>query len=83
MYAVEFSINAEKQLYALEELIQGRILNVLERIKVRPLHFIRKLAGNEDYYRLRAGDYRIILSISEKDAKIFVVKLGHRKNIYE
>lgn len=80
MYSIEFSQLAEKQLGKLERNIQGRIIKVLERIKIRPHSFVKRLVGLP-YYRLRVGDYRIILKIKEQT--IFIVELGHRKNIYE
>jgi mRNA interferase RelE/StbE len=41
---------------------------------------IKKLKGS-DYYRLRVGDYRIIFIFDNNSIKI--LKVGHRKNIYE
>jgi len=82
MYNVEFSKTAEKRLYRLEQDIQERIVNVLERIKVRPFNFVKRII-NSSCHRLRVGDYRVILDIKEQTQSIFVVELGHRKNIYE
>ena len=81
MYRVEFSQTAEKQFYKLDKEIQDRIINGLERIRIRPFHFVIKLIGSP-YYRLRVGDYRVILDIKEDKLIIFVIELGHRKNIY-
>ena len=41
-----------------------------------------KLAGEEDLYRIRVGDYRIIYSIQDDQLLILVVKIGHRKDVY-
>ena len=40
-----------------------------------------KLTGQERY-RLRQGRYRIVYSIQEDELTIWVVKVGHRKDIY-
>jgi mRNA interferase RelE/StbE len=40
-----------------------------------------KLTG-EKRYRVRQGQYRIIYSVEDKELVIWVVKVGHRKNIY-
>ncbi len=40
-----------------------------------------KLTG-QDLYRLRQGNYRILYSIQDKQLTIWVIKVGHRKNIY-
>ena len=41
----------------------------------------QKLTGQERY-RLRQGPYRIIYSIQDHELTIWVVKVGHRKDIY-
>jgi mRNA interferase RelE/StbE len=41
-----------------------------------------KLAGEDDRYRIRVGRYRIIYSIEGKELLVFVVQVGHRKDVY-
>jgi len=82
MYSIEFSRNAEKQFDKLEKNLQKRIINVLERVKINPFKFVKKIE-NSNYYRLRIGDYRLILDIIQNKLIIFVIELGHRKNIYK
>ncbi len=82
MYSVEFSETAEKQLYKLERFVQKRIINVLERIRIRPFHFIKRKQGTP-YHILRVGDHRVILDIRKERLIIFVVEVSHRKNIYK
>jgi len=41
-----------------------------------------KLSGHHDRYRLRQGIYRVVYSISDKELLVFVVKVGHRKDVY-
>ena len=82
MYSIEFSRTAEKQLYKLERQIQQRIINVLERIKIRPFHFIKRKQGTP-YFILRIGEHRAILDVKEEKNTIFVIEAGHRKNIYD
>ena len=40
-----------------------------------------KLSG-QDKYRLRQGRYRIVYSIEDQDLVVYVIKVGHRKDIY-
>ncbi len=82
MYSIIFNPFAEKQLKKLDNNLQRRILDVLNRIRIRPHHFIKRLVGSP-YFRLRVGDYRIILDIQNDKLVIVVVELGHRKNIYD
>lgn len=82
MFSVIISRDAERQILKLPTEIQLRINAVLKRIAVRPFHFVKKLEGTS-FYRLRVGDYRIILDITEDKLIILVVEVGHRKNIYK
>jgi mRNA interferase RelE/StbE len=41
----------------------------------------KKLSGKERY-RFRHGRYRIIYSIQDKELTVWIVKVGHRKNVY-
>jgi mRNA interferase RelE/StbE len=82
MYYIEFSQTAERQLYKLERKVQVRIISTLERIRVRPYPHVKKLVSSP-YFRLRVGEYRVILDIKEDRLIIFVIEVGHRKNIYK
>jgi mRNA interferase RelE/StbE len=82
MYSIEFTKNAEKQFYKLPEDIQIRMVRVLERIKIRPFHFVKRKEGTP-YFIMRVGDYRAVLDIKTESSKIFVMETGHRKNIYD
>lgn len=81
MYSVEFSETDDKQLSKLSRDIQIRIISSLERIRIRPQAHVLKLVGNP-YFRLRVGDYRVILDIREDKLIVFVIEVGHRKKIY-
>ncbi|MBS3091868.1 type II toxin-antitoxin system RelE/ParE family toxin [Candidatus Pacearchaeota archaeon] len=81
MYEIKFTDKAKIQFLKLENEIQERMGSVLERIKIRPDHFVEKLVG-EPGYKLRVGDYRVILDIDNNQLIILILKVGHRKNIY-
>jgi mRNA interferase RelE/StbE len=82
VYEIFFSKTAEKQLKKLDRKIQERIVEVLERVRIKPERYVIKLIGDKGY-KLRVGDYRVILDIDATRHKIFVLKIGHRKNIYK
>lgn len=77
MYSVEFTQTGEKQFSKLDQGTQVRIVAALDRCKIRPHHHVKKLVGN-NYFSLRAGDYRIIFSIEERKLLILVIEVGHR-----
>jgi mRNA interferase RelE/StbE len=82
MYELTYSPQAAKALKKLDFKAQERIVAALERIRIRPERFVTKLVG-EEFYRLRVGDYRVILEIDNGNLIILVIKVGHRQNIYD
>ena len=72
---------AYDSLNKLEPTISRRILKKVEELSENPFSKdIKKLKGSNDF-RLRVGDYRVVFSI-EQDT-IQILKVGHRKNIYD
>jgi mRNA interferase RelE/StbE len=82
IYELTYSECALKQLKKLEKNIQLRVLASLERCRINPYPHLKKLVGSP-YFRLRVGDYRIILNINDNEVRILVIEIGHRKNIYD
>ena len=81
MYSLVYSATALKHLKKLDKEIQIRIISTLERIRVRPYPHVKKLVESP-YFRLRVGDYRVILDVKENKLLIFVIEVGHRKKLY-
>jgi len=82
MYEIILSDKAKRQLQKLSKEIRDRIGSAIERIKIRPEAYVKRLVG-VPYYSLRVGDYRVILNIQQNKLIIFVIEIGHRKNIYK
>ena len=82
MFQIVFSQEAEKELSKLEKNLQKRIFNALDRIKINPSRHVEKLVGLP-YYKLRVGNYRLVISIKIAESTILISKIGHRKNIYK
>ncbi len=82
MYNIILSSKAEKQLKKLDAKAQERIIYALDRIKIRPEAYVTKLVSDPGY-KFRVGDYRIIMDIDQNKLLILVIKVGHRKSIYD
>ena len=41
-----------------------------------------KLSGTKDRYRIRVGDWRVVYSIEDGILTVYVVKVGHRREVY-
>ena len=77
-----FSDLALKQLGKLDAEVRKRIITTIERIRIRPDAYLKKLVGDEGY-RLRVGDYRVILDLDKEKLIVLVLRIGHRKNVYD
>ncbi len=82
MYEIAISNQAKKKLKKLSPDTQTRILNALERIRIRPEKHVRKIVDSKAY-RLRVGDQRVILDIMEDKQVILAMTIKHRKNAYK
>ncbi len=81
-YEVLFSDLALKQLRKFDQEIRQRIIATIERIRIRPDDYVRKLVG-DDGYRLRVGNYRVIMDLDREKLIILVLRIGHRRNVYD
>ena len=82
MYSIQIEQNAELFLKKLNKKDAEVILNKIYSIKENPFRFLKRLKGKK-LWRLRIGDYRAIIDIIISMNKIIVIRIGHRKNIYD
>jgi mRNA interferase RelE/StbE len=86
-WRIEFAESAVKQLRKLDPLIARRITGFLrERVAParNPRALGRPLKGAEfgEFFKYRVGDYRLIVQINDRQVRILVVRVGHRREIY-
>jgi mRNA interferase RelE/StbE len=43
---------------------------------------VEKLAGRDDLYRIRSGNYRVVYSIDDRARLVVVTAIGDRKDVY-
>ena len=80
-FKIVWDEKAYDSLNKLEPTISRRILKKVDELSENPFSKdIKRLKGCNDF-RLRVGDYRIIFSIERRIIQI--LKVGHRKNVYE
>jgi mRNA interferase RelE/StbE len=82
MYSIQIEKNAEDFIKKLQKKDAEIILNKIYSIRENPFRFIKRLQG-EKLWRLRIGDYRAIIDVIISMNKIIVIRIGHRKNVYE
>ena len=81
-YKIRVTDTAKKQLKKLDRQTAIRIDKKLHEISNDPFPHITKLVGLE-FYKLRVGDYRILMTIQQNNLIIMVVEISHRRNIYK
>ena len=81
-YRIFFKRSVEKDLSSIPKKDVRKILDRIKTLENDPRPpGSEKLTGQERY-RLRQGRYRIVYSIQDDELSIWVVKVGHRRDVY-
>jgi mRNA interferase RelE/StbE len=83
MYTIVIDRYAQKQLVKISPPYFNRIIKAIYGLSdnPRPPGYI-KLTGRPGY-RIRIGDYRVIYNIEDKILTVYVIDIGHHKDIYD
>ena len=82
VYEIFFKKSVWKDLKAIPDKNLKNILKCIDSLGENPRQpGCKKLSGQEKY-RFRQGRYRILYSIQDKELTVWIVKVGHRKNVY-
>jgi len=79
---IEYSRQTAKFLQKAEKETTERILKSIEELENEPLPSgIKKIKGtNENVFRIRVGDYRVLYEIDKEN--IGIIRINHRKKAY-
>jgi len=82
-YELRITTSAAKSLMKLPRVEQKRIQSAVNDLVTDPRpHGVTKLSGTTDSYRIRIGNYRVVYTIDDGALIIVVVRIGHRKEVY-
>jgi mRNA interferase RelE/StbE len=83
-YRVLIKPSAAKEIEALPtKKIRQRVVAHIRALAENPRPAgCEKLSGSEDHCRVRQGAYRVVYSVSDQELIVYVVKVGHRKDVY-
>ena len=80
---VEITKPADKDLLKLDDSTRTRILKALKGlVEYLEVSGLVKLKVQDDAWRLRVGDWRVILEIDQDESVIYVHRIKHRKEAY-
>ena len=84
LYTVELDRRVKKDLKSIDAKEIKRIKKAIAELRINPRpDGYKKLKGKQqNYYRIRTGNYKIIYTIEDSILLILVVKVGHRRQIY-
>jgi mRNA interferase RelE/StbE len=81
-YSIYFRNSVEKDFKTVPKKDIRKILERIKSLSSKPRPpGCEKLTGQERY-RVRQGRYRIVYSIQDVERTVWIVKVGHRRDIY-
>ena len=81
-YSLFIKKSAERELRKIPKINLKRIVNKIKSLAQNPHPQGNEKLSEQERYRVRQGDYRIVYTINDKDSRIDVVKIGHRREVY-
>ena len=82
-YRIEFTARAERDFKSLDGSIRVRIKQRIDSLADNPYPSgIKKIEGEDELYRLRVGDYRILYQVKGRILLVLIVGIGHRREVY-
>lgn len=82
-YEIVFDPGARREFGKLPQMAQSRLGEVIDRLREEPRPPGSVKMAGADAYRVRAGVYRAVYAVRDEQLIVLVVKVGHRKEVYE
>jgi mRNA interferase RelE/StbE len=83
IYRIEVKPQAEKALARIPNPHRRRIAKAIDGLARTPRPTgCTKLAGADDAYRIRVGDYRVVYQIADRVLIVYIIGVAHRKDVY-
>ena len=81
-YRIDFKPSAEKSLAKLPADLQKRIVRAVELLADNPRpHGVAKMEGDDNLWRIRVGDFRVVYEIHDSVLLVMVLRVGHRREV--
>ena len=81
-YKIEIKKSAVKELNKLPDNDLKKIIRKIQNLADTPRPSDCKKLTGEEKYRIRSGNYRILYLIEDDILTIYVIKIGHRREVY-
>ena len=81
-FKIFFRKSVWKDFETIPKIELNRILEKIESLSENPRPSGSQKLSGQERYRIRHGRYRILYSIQDKELTVWIVKVGHRKDVY-
>ena len=82
---IVFKRSAFKEYRKLPKRVREKIDESFEILSISPFNELlnfRKIRGQNNHYRIKVGDYRIVYTATPTTLAILIIRIGHRKDVY-
>ena len=84
MYRITFKRSAQKELADISKPYNQNIVTAIDKLAEDPRpDGVKKLKGEDNAYRIRVGDYRVIYTIEDVIKIVEIQRIRHRKDAYK
>ena len=82
-FRIEYSSHAQRSLASFSQSVRRRVLEKIAELGEDPFpRGVVKIHGEDNTYRSRVGDYRVLYEVYHRQHTILVVKIEHRSTVY-
>ena len=81
-YSIFFRASVERDMARIPKRELSRIMERILALATDPRPRGCETLSGQERYRVRQGRYRIIYSIQDEELTLWIVKVGHRKDVY-
>ena len=82
IWRVQWRSRARADLAALDPRVRQRVLAAMARLAEANEGDVTKLQGRNAEWRLRVGDWRVILTFDYPNSAFTVLRIQHRREVY-
>lgn len=81
-YKIYFKKSVLKDIEKIPKKDLKRIIKKIDALSVNPRPSGHEKLSDQEKYRIRQGNYRIVYSIRDKKLTVWIIKVGHRSDVY-
>ncbi len=81
-YEISVKKSAIKELENIPKKELQKLVKKIQALSEEPRPQGSQKLSHKEQYRIRQGDYRTIYSIDHDNLNVYIIKVGHRKEIY-